>query len=275
MKKKDDFKRDRLYTISQVAKTCGISRSTILRMEKDNLIIPVKTDENNNYRYYNLFNIYQIQQINYLRELGLKKSEIVKYYNTKGDISEALQILEGKLSMLRQSVELLRLRKSEKENMIISFYDFPEQVCYTKKAKSSGPADTYQIMYELCQEVVSKGYEQLANTPLFGLNMRTDFLEGRFSETEFDYTCCVPLVPEKAPEDAEVIPACHGVSLLYYGSYEHAEKPFLALGKYVSENRLIPAGPLRVVGIVAPYVGETISPQKYVTRLVLPIEKKE
>lgn len=156
--------------------------------------------------------------------------------------------------------------------MIISFYDFPEQICYTRKAKSSGPADTYRIMYDLCQEAVTKGYELLSSMPLFGINMRTDFLKGDFSEKEFDYICCVPLVPEKAPKEAEIIPACHTVSLLYYGSYEEAEKPFLALGKYVSENHLVPAGPLRVVGVVAPYVGKAISPERYVTRLMLPIE---
>ena len=37
MKNDHSCEKDRLYTISQVAKTCGISRSTILRMEKDNL----------------------------------------------------------------------------------------------------------------------------------------------------------------------------------------------------------------------------------------------
>lgn len=275
LKKDHVFEKDRLYTISQVAKTCGISRSTILRMEKDNLVFPVKTDIHNNYRYYNLSNIFQIQQINYLRELGLKKSEILKYYNTKGNITEPLQILENKLTELRQNVELLRLRKSEGKNMVISFYDFPELVCYTRKAKSSGPDDTSWLMYELCQEVVSKGYELLSNMPLFGINMRTDFLKGDFSEKDFDYICCVPLVPEKAPEDAEVIPACHAVSLLYYGSYEQAEKPFLALGNYVMKNHLTPSGPLRVAGIVAPYVGESISPEKYVTRLILPIENRK
>ncbi|MEE0691994.1 MAG: MerR family transcriptional regulator [Lachnospiraceae bacterium] len=272
MEEKRPFEDDRLYTVSQVTKACGISRSTILRMERDNLVVPANTNTDNNYRYYDLFNVFQIQQINYLKELGLKKSEILKYYDTNGDITEPLQILENKLMLLRQSVELLRLRKSEEENMIISFYDFPEQICYTRKAKSSGPADTYRIMYDLCQEAVTKGYELLSSMPLFGINMRTDFLKGDFSEKDFDYICCVPLAPERAPEEAEVIPACHAVSLLYHGSYEHPEKPFLALGKYVSENDLIPAGPLRVVGIVAPYVGKMISPENYVTRLVLPIE---
>lgn len=272
MKNDHSCEKDRLYTISQVAKTCGISRSTILRMEKDNLVVPAETNADNNYRYYDLFNVFQIQQINYLKDLGLKKSEILKYYNTKGDIEGPLQILENKLTMLRQNVELLKVRKSGKENMLISFYDFPEQVCYTRKAKSSGPYDTYRIMYDLCQEVVAKGYELLSDMPLFGINMRTDFLRGEFYEEEFDYICCVPLVPEKAPKEAEIIPACHTVSLLYYGSYEEAEKPFLALGKYVSENHLAPAGPLRVVGVVAPYVGKAISPERYVTRLMLPIE---
>ena len=39
-----------LFTVSQVSRSCGISRATILRLEDKGLLTPARVDEQNGYR---------------------------------------------------------------------------------------------------------------------------------------------------------------------------------------------------------------------------------
>ncbi len=52
----------KLFTIGQVCKCCGVSRSTILRMEIRGLLSP-RVDENTGYRYYNIYNVTKVLNI--------------------------------------------------------------------------------------------------------------------------------------------------------------------------------------------------------------------
>lgn len=83
---------------------------------------------------------------------------------------------------------------------------------------------------------------------------------------------CVPVLPEQAPEDAVSIPHLHSSSLLVYGSYSHIEEAYLYLGVQVRERGFTPAGYLKTIALVAPYVGKEINPDMYCSQLVLPLK---
>lgn len=127
-------------------------------------------------------------------------------------------------------------------------------------------------MYDLYHEAVEKGYRLLCSEPLFLINKRTDYLEGKFEDRECDFICCVPLETEEPPQDALILPACRGFSCLGYGDYSGRPRAFNELGRELRQRGLKPTGYVRVLGLVAPYVGRDIAPESFVTRLVEPIE---
>ena len=91
------------------------------------------------------------------------------------------------------------------------------------------------------------------------------------SPSPYDCCVCIPVLPEHAPKDAVTIPAYTGLSLLLYGNYNSFNRACLYLGEQVRKRKLTPAGYLRTIALVAPYVGKEIDPNKYCTQLVLPV----
>ena len=59
-----------LFRIAQAANACGLSRSTILRMEESGLLTPAYIEPESGRRYYDNHNIARILQIENLKYMG-------------------------------------------------------------------------------------------------------------------------------------------------------------------------------------------------------------
>lgn len=261
-----------LFTISRVAKCCGISRATILRLENKGLLTPAFIDEKTGYRYYDNFNVTQILQIKKFLDIGMSYDNILLYYNSNGTSVELLQIIEEKLYNIKRAYEEIKLRIDRKSYLKFEIIDLPEYICFTRRYTGSTTDDRYRNMYNLFHEAVERGYRPLASEALFIINERTDFLKGEYTDTDVDFVCCIPLEPDYAPKDAEVYPSCKAFSCLYYGNYKNLEKIYNEFGKKIRELNLKPTGFPRALAIVAPYTGRYISEDNYVSKLVIPIE---
>lgn len=134
--------------------------------------------------------------------------------------------------------------------------------------------DEYRDMYELCRETFKKGYRMLATEQLFIIHKSDDFYLNKTKDTELKYMCCIPLEPDCASEETVVIPGGKALSMLYYGNYETIKEDAPAfLAEKRRELGLKPAGYVRGLCIVAPYMGMEIRPDKYVSRVILPVEE--
>ena len=263
-----------LFRIAQVAKACSLSRSTILRMEESGLLTPAYIDPASGRRYYDNHNVSHIMVIENLKYMGLGKEEILEYFKSGGKTESTLAPLEQKLSMLQRSVEEMRIRSGHWDNLSADIIDLPECVCCVSTQKGLTVSQKYDAMYGFYHECVDKGYA-LGREPLFAVSERTDYLEGTLTTEPFTFHVCIPVVPEKAPAEAVVFPACRALSVLYLGSYKDVDTAWLALGREARERNLKPAGYPRVLGIVAPYTGREIDPELYCSRLVLPITEQD
>lgn len=56
------------------------------------------------------------------------------------------------------------------------------------------------------------------------------------------------------------------LSVLYCGDYAGVDEAWLPLGREVKARELPPTGAPRILGIVAPYTGREIDPQRYCSR---------
>lgn len=260
------------FSIRQAAHACNISRSSLIRLEDKGLLTPAYTDANSGYRYYDTHNITRILQIQKFQWMGFRPEEIISYFENGGKSDKLLATLEQKLSVLQQQVAEMRLRSKNVPDMSLSMIEIPETVCCVRKFQGPMVQDKYHASYDFFHECVEKGFA-LAPKPLFIINERTDFLEGKISSTPYDSYICVPVLPEEAPEDAVHIPACTALSLLFYGNYSNLNEAHLYLGEQVRKLGFTPAGYVRAIALVAPYVGKEIDPQNYCSQLVLPVEE--
>lgn len=260
-----------LFSIRQAARACNLSRSTLIRLEDKGLLKPAYTDADNGYRYYSNDNINRILQIQKFQWMGFSTEEICSYYTSGGKADELLASLEKKLTVLQQQVAEMRLRSHGVPDMSLSIIKIPEIVCCARKYQGFLVQDKYHATYDFFHECVEKGIA-LAPKPLFLINERTDYLEGKITSTPYDFYICIPVLPEQAPKDAVHIPACNALSLLVYGNYSNINEAHLYLGEQVFKRGLTPAGYVRSIALVAPYVGKEIDPNMYCSQLVLPVE---
>lgn len=265
-----DDKTKGLFSITQAAAACGISRSTLMRMEEKGMLTPACISESSGWRYYDNHNITRILQIQKFQSMGFNAQEASDYFTQGGEAAGLLSILENKLSLLQRNVEELRIRAITSPEMSVQMITLPETVCCTRKYPPLTAQGKYDAAYQFFHECVTNGYV-LAQEPLFFVYERTDYLEGRISSESNPLHVCVPIQPEKAPENAVRFPSCKVLSVLFYGDYKRTGEAWLRLGREAKERGLCPASWPRGIGIVAPYTGKEIDPGKYCTRVVMPV----
>lgn len=258
-----------LFQITEAARACGVSRSTLMRMEENELLKPAYVAEESGRRYYDNFNIAHVLQVEKFKSLGLTKKEIISYYSSGGQVSDILAALERKLSELQRGVEELRLREKQADDISVSIITLPETVCLMRRSIGRTVQDKYAVMFDFYGECVRNGH-RLSDEPIFVISERNDYLNGYIGEDKFPFYVCVP-IKDKTPE-AVTLPACKALSVLYYGDYDNVDTAWLTLGKQVKERNLKPTGAPRVLGIVAPYTGKEIAARRYCSRLVVPVE---
>ncbi len=260
-----------LFQITEAAHACGVSRSTLMRMEEKGLLAPAYVAPESGRRYYDNHNVARVLQIEKFKSMGLGAQEIADYFVKGGEVSGLLAVLEERLQELLQGVEELRLREGNRSGMSVQLTSLHAVTCCMKKCMGRTVEEKYAAMYGFYSECIRKGCV-LSDEPMFVVQERNDYLEGYIGEKPYPYWVCVPVRKEQAPEDAVVLPACRVLSVLYYGEYdEGVDEAWLTLGREVKERGLTPAGLPRVLGIVAPYTGREIEARRYCSRIVLPV----
>ena len=260
-----------LFQITEAAHACGLSRSTLLRMEEKGLLAPAYIAPDSGRRYYDNHNVARVLQIEKFKAMGLGTEEIAGYFAHGGEVTDLLSVLERRQREIDRGVEELRLRAGESGRMSIQIMTLPAVTCCTRRCEGHTIAEKYNAMYDFYGQCVHRGY-RLSDEPIFTISERRDYLDGYIGDAPYPYQVCVPVRTETAPAEAVTLPECRALSVLYYGSYDGVDEAFLTLGREVKARGLKPTGFVRVLGIVAPYSGREIAAQRYCSRLVLPVE---
>lgn len=261
-----------LYAITEAAHACGLSRSTLLRLEARGLLTPAYTSPDSGRRYYDNYNIARILQIEALRAMGLSTQDTISYFASGGDAAGQLRVMEARLRELERSVEELRIRAAQDVPLRVQVMTLPAVTCCTRRVTDVAEEDAMAAMYDFYGACVRRGCV-FARDPLFRVVERTDYLAGHLSAEAQPFMLCVPVQPDKAPKDAVLFPACTALSVLYYGGAQEQAEAWLTLGHEANERGVKIAGHPRAIDIVSSYTGREIEQKRYCSRLVLPIEE--
>ena len=261
----------KLFHITESAHACGLSRSTLMRLEEKGLLTPAYIAPESGRRYYDNHNVARILQIEKFKAMGLSTDEIAAYYTHGGEASGQLAVQEKRLHDLQRSVEELRLRAQETPSFSVQIMTLPAVTCRMWLCEGHTIAEKYAAMYEFYGACVRNGCV-LSDEPLFTISERLDYLDDHLSDAPFPFWCCVPVRPERTRTDVVTLPACRALSVLYSGDYSGADEAWLRLGREVRAHGLKPAGHPRVLGIVAPSTGREIEQRRYCSRFVVPVE---
>ena len=264
----------KLFQITEAAHACGLSRSTLMRLEKKGLLKPAYIAPDSGRRYYDNHNVARILQIEKFKAMGFGTEEIAGYFVRGGEAEGLLAVLEERLHSLQRSVEEMRLRATESDQFSVQMVTLPAVTCCIQWHVGHTFAERYDAMYDFYSQCIREGCV-LSDEPLFTMSDRQDYLAGYIGDTPYPFAVCVPVRPEKAPAGAVTLPECRALSVLYCGDYSNVDEAWLRLGREANARGLTPAAPPRVLGIVAPYTGREIETRRYCSRLVLPVAPED
>lgn len=262
-----------LFSISEFAHACGISRKTLIRMEESGVLTPSHVNPDTGYRYYDAHNAAEVGQYLLLQRLGMSRSEISDYFHEKGDIKTFLKEQRKRLGEMQRVLEELEIRHDPSRHFSFSILDLPKTVCYCISKEISSPEESEAFFYLVHQQSIMDGFRMQETEPLFGLS--DDEYRNHFNSlgTTHTITACIP-VAASGSEDPhlQTFPAVHAFSALAYGDYTIINDFCDRFWREIDERKLHPAGRTRFIGIMAPYVNKHAAPREYCFRLVVPIE---
>jgi len=97
-----------MYTIGQIARRFGLSRSTLIYYDKKGLLRPSGRSEGN-YRAYSEQNVATLERILLFRNAGLPLSVIGDVLSQDEDVVD--QALESRLSVINREIQALRVQQ--------------------------------------------------------------------------------------------------------------------------------------------------------------------
>ncbi len=275
MEKDFEIENERLYSIGEAAEICGVSRATLLRMEKAGFDSPRLVDESNGYRYYDVVNIHRIKLYQMLQRIGLSNQEIYSYFDGSMEAEGFLITLKDRLAAAKRCVEEFEARLMERGILKYEYVDLPAVTCYTFTTPSVEPKRQIEYNYLEVQKMYGLGFNPAAAVPMFSVSPGIDSVYCKAEETEQGVTICVVIDPDYIPDSSAVhsFPAREAFSLLYKGNDDEIMNSGAdMLLEEMRQRNLEPAGPCFGICILGPFYGTQIDPDDYVFRWAIPVK---
>lgn len=176
IREKKEMKTDtkKLFQITEAAHACGLSRSTLMRMEEKGMLTPAFIAPNSGRRYYDNHNVARILQIEKFKAMGLDPEEVSEYFIRGGDVSDLLAVLEVRLHDIQRSVEEMRLRAGNEAGMSVQIITLPAVTCCVHRCEGHTIAEKYAP----CTIFTAKAFAADAyfpDEPLFTISELTGF----------------------------------------------------------------------------------------------------
>lgn len=267
---------DPVYTVGQLATACGTSRSGILRLHEEGLLVPSGYDASGTKRMYSFIDMMKLRQIVMLHNYGFTHATIKNYFADNGNYTDLISILSSKQSDIFYFMREMELRMSEDHGLEIEYVYSPAVPCHTMKLIHTFPYyDLHRnLIFEQMEDVIAKKYVLSTTRPLFFTTPWEDLANGASINDEREYIQHIPLADMPSEHDPDVIlsPRQHVLSILVHGPRIPINEIIQKLKDEIESKNLKVIGPLYLISMVGPHLGLDIPPKRYLSRIMLPIE---
>ncbi len=266
---------ERLYSIGEAAKICGISRATLLRLEEAGFDKPIKINPESGRRYYDVLNIMKIQRYLALKRLGVSQKDILNYYKGNLDKEAFLEDIRERLDIAQRCVDEFESCFTERESITYTFYELPEVTCYCFVCPIKNIKEQVEYNYKEIQNMYDMGFKPASTTPMFCVIPNLDDVYDGIDRKPYSSVICMSIRPDAIPDEEKVVhfKSRRAFSLLYHGDRDYImENGGRMLLEEMKKHNLTPAGPLFGINVVGVFFGNEIEPDDYVFRFAIPVE---
>ncbi len=260
----------KLFTSAEVCRACGISRTSLFRLEEAGFLKPYHVNPETGYRYYDLQNITAIGQYQSMQALGMSRKEIMDMYYDRTDGKEFLETQRQKLKRMQRFLDAYELHRNPANNYSASFITLPEVSCYCSDIDAHTPEDIAKQNYLAHEKCVENGYRMRGSEPLFAVyEDRNEWARS----SDYHYTLCIPVYPHKDQgPNVRTFKETLAFSVTGFGEYSVIPKLCGIFWEEFDKQDLVPSGPPRVIMHIGAYAGAHFKPENFCYECALPIE---
>lgn len=231
-------------SINQIGKACGVSRTTLRRLDEEGLLKPYNRPAEGQKRQYDPKDVLHLCRILKLQECGLTHKEISDMLNSENEKDKVIRSLEERARFLESVISEMKVFSDRSNHLSVSEYDLPECSFYEKKYPcAQGYAYTSQAVTETLTEAVCKGFRLNIDRPLgvtyddyLAVLNKASFIDG--------FTVNIPVSAEDNTDKLVTYPKSHVLSVMWFGTYEHIVDGIRLAVDETEKRHLKPAGPL-------------------------------
>lgn len=264
--------KNHLFPINYIVTACNISRSTILRLEDEGLLIPSYIDPDSGYRYYSSDNIAQIAGVLRLQNLGFSKKEILEMHQHPDTAAKKFEEMKHKYELHFRELEDISANTIKDDSVIIrkhtlnggTFFTKCEEIIYT-------PENLRQFSLNTISEFIS--------SKLTGDNIETSrfFIDepgnaktiGQFDGKKHHVRALVPVSIKKEVPNIVHIDACVGFTLVCRCNYNNSSSLFKKIWSRAYELGYKPDGVVAITGFPDIYNSTLSDDNESTLRLML------
>lgn len=238
-----------LFPINVLARTCDVSRATILRMEKDGLINPAYINPENSYRYYDCKSIAEVIRVMNYQQLGFSKKQIAGLYEQPESFRDSLAVLKEHYEFVLRELEDLNLKVDSNADIKIRETEITSGYYFEKEAKIIyGPEHVRRFALNGIQDFVSNS---MVGTGLRSMQLYiTDDISSLGSFDHKEHNCKI-IIPAKKSDHSGVVfhDSYKALSLVCQYNYYKSDALFSMLWNEAIKRNLKPLGPIRICGL--------------------------
>lgn len=222
------------FSTFQLAKACGISRATILRLEQDGFIFPSYIDNSSGKRFYSFCDAARVIQILTLRSFGLQKPIIHNFFDDQENYQVCLDVLQEQVEKLTRIIRVVKNWQNASDEAQISHKKIAAINCYRKELKTNEPLLDFLI--KTFEEVIALGYE---------INIsRTPFLQ-IYNFPHKKVYACIPVL-QKNMNNIVQIPSCRALSIQLRSNIQNTPRLLKTITTKIRKHGYISPSQLRI-----------------------------
>ena len=256
-----------MYRIGEFSKICRVPVSALRYYGDLGLLPPDTVDPDTGYRYYAVSQLPRLNRILALKGLGLSLDEIGAILNDELSAAELRGMLRLKQAEISQSVTEEQARLSRVENRLrliegegmmpshdVVLKELEPQPVVSMREVSADLQDVGTMIGDGFAALMPAGIMPVA--PCFSVYHDADF-----KPTEADVEVAFPVAhhldslpktPGGRSLTQRVVPGGKAAVIIHEGPYDTIEDSYVAIGNWISDNRLHIAGLVQEAYLVAP-----------------------
>lgn len=264
-----------LFSIKEMSEICGISRASLLRLEKDGILTPYRVNPDTGYRYYDMQNVTVVGQYQRMQTIGMSRKEIADLYYERIDSAAFIAKLRQKQARLQLFLNEYEMRHDRSKNFSVFYTALPAVTCYCTPVGGSSLEEVAINSYLAHEKCVTEGYRMLGSEPLMALYDDYDTCLDPLG-SQRDRTLCIPVAADsKNDPKLQFFPYTEAISALGFGSYELLDGLWRRLFDEVKKRNLESTGAPRLISLIAPYAGAHYTVNEYCFQCVIPIKERK